>query len=218
MRPWKIIIADDHEMVRDGLVALLEDEDNLIIAGQAQNGEELLSLLEREKALDLIILDISMPGLDGLDVLQEVKAQYPDVKVLILSMYGRDEFIREAQRNGADGYILKNSGRKELLEAINALREDRKYFSKELPGEAFEIHDGKQNGEPTPELSQRERQVLLLLAKGWSSQEIADELHISKHTVDSHRKNITRKLKTSNPADLVMSALRQGLLKGFDLI
>lgn len=204
-------------MVLDGLSALLDSEDQIVVSGQVKNGQELLQAINDGMEADLVLLDINMPGQDGISILQELKTTRPEMKVILLSMYARKEFVREAKKMGTDGYLLKSTGREELLKALHAVLSGEKYFSQDLDLNKENGESGDWEG-PVPELSDREKEVLRLMARGNNSNQISEELAISVHTVYSHRKSIASKLQTTNPADMVLYALRMGILKGFDLI
>ncbi len=211
----KVLLADDHEMILEGLCALLENEKEIEIIGKAQDG---LEVLEQLKSLQphLLILDINMPQMDGIELTAKLKERHPKIKVLILSMHNRSEFIKRLMELGADGYILKNSGRGELITAIKTIVAGKKYFSHEIMKTNFDdqLHSTSKN--PSL-LSEREKDVLRLIAQGLTSQQIASKLNISQHTVDSHRKHILSKIEAKNSVDIVKYALKTGLVKGFDI-
>ena len=215
----KIIIADDHELVLQGLIALLETASDIEIVATAQNGQEALDLIQRTEEVDLLLLDINMPELDGIEVTRFVKENYPEIKVLILSMYQRSEFIKTLITAGADGYILKNAGKAVLLEAIEALSKGERYFSKEVLDSMIDSYTEKRKTKDLAlvELSTREKEVVRLIAMEKSTAEIAEELFLSAHTINSHRKSILSKLDVKNAAGIFRYALHSGLIKGFDI-
>lgn len=216
MKKLKILLADDHEMLREGIHAFLKGRNDLQVIAEASNGVEVLKYLSQPPRPDLVIMDINMPELDGIDTTVEIKKDYPEIKVLILSMHSRTEFVKKLIEAGADGYILKNSGRKELLEAVRTIGEGQQYFSDEIVRAGFhETYVPKVTKHA--ELSQREKQVVKLIASGFSSDEIAQELSITRHTIDSHRKRIIGKINARNTAEITKYALRTGIIKGFDI-
>jgi DNA-binding NarL/FixJ family response regulator len=204
--PYKIVLADDHVMFRQGIRNFIEKLEHVQISGEADDGLELMELL-KTSVPDLIILDIAMPKLRGLETLREVKRLYPQVKVLILTMHGNAEFVRQAVSEGADGFLLKEEPSSKLIDAIKTVRVCNRYFSSRL-SEAFLSFAW---GEEEPEvLTDREKEVLRCLARGLSSQQIAATLFISVHTVRRHRYNIMQKLDLHSLTDLIKYALSKG--------
>lgn len=217
MKQVNILIADDHELVLDGIQALLDPVSHINIAGRASNGVEVLDQLRRNADLDLVILDINMPEMDGIEVTQHIKDSGMRVKVLILSMHNRTEFIDKLVEVGADGYLLKNSGKVELVKAIDLISSGGRYFCNEVVKSNFNEKLIALNSHQS-ELSPREKEVVQLIAKGMSSQQIALVLKLSPHTIDSHRKKILSKLGVKNSVEIAKYALRKGILKGFDIV
>ncbi|MEQ9300908.1 MAG: response regulator transcription factor [Cyclobacteriaceae bacterium] len=215
----KVLLADDHEMILDGLKLILEQQDDIEVVGEAYDGEEVLSMVRRLPELDIVILDINMPKKDGIEVTKEIKSTYPEVKVLILSMYNRKEFVKNLVEAGTDGYILKNAGKSELLRAIQALVQGEPYYGPEITKTMMKTYQKSKvfDNPMDVNLSEREKEVVRLIANEASTAEIADKLFISPHTVDSHRKNILSKLDVKNTAGVVKYALQTGIIKGFDL-
>jgi DNA-binding NarL/FixJ family response regulator len=204
----RIFIADDHQMIIDGIKSLLEGEENISLAGEANDGRGVLQFLENDTC-DLILLDINMPLYDGIYTTREVKKNYPQVKILILSMHNSKDFVDSVLSAGAEGYILKNAGREELLHAINQIQEGNYYYGNDIL---------KSMAEPTQKdqiaiLSKREIEIINLIAEELTTQEIAEKLFISPHTVDTHRKNLLAKLNVRNTAGLVKFALQNHLDK-----
>ena len=211
--PYTIVIADDHVMFRQGIKNILEKSKWLEIVGEAGDGFKLLELLKRVNP-DMVILDISMPNLRGLEATREIKMIFPDVKVLILSMHRDKEYVYSAVSAGAEGYLLKEDADTELFAAIEKIRQKGHYLSpllfEELTDELFKAH---YKGQLTPQyepLTLREREVLKLIAEGTSNKEIADLLFISVRTVENHRANIMRKLNIRNAVNLVKYAIHKG--------
>jgi DNA-binding NarL/FixJ family response regulator len=209
MTPYRIVLADDHALFRQGLKRTLEEVSGLTVVGEAGDGLDLLKLLSRVKS-HLVILDISMPNLRGLEAIGEIKKAHPDLKVLMVTMYKEKEYLLQALANGADGYFLKKDADKELFTAIERVRQGGNYVSPGLSEILAE--DWKQIRQEfrAPVLTLREREILKLIADGKSSREIADSLCISIHTVERHRANIMEKVGVRRTADLVKYALQKG--------
>ncbi|MEN7550758.1 response regulator transcription factor [Rapidithrix thailandica] len=210
----KIIIADDHQMFIDGLKSLLVGQEDISVTGEAHNGKEVLSLMEKEEA-NLVIMDISMPEMDGIDATRLLIKKYPATKVLALSMHNDKHFIANILKAGASGYILKNTGKEELLQAIHQVMKGESYISHEVSQKLVNSFMNKRN-QPMDEqvkLSKRELDILQLIADEFTTQEIADKLCISKNTVETHRRNLLFKLNARNSAGLVHISLKKGLIK-----
>ena len=210
MAPYRVVLADDHVLFRQGLKGILEGTADLEVVGEAGDGLELLNLLNLCKlAPDLIILDISMPNLRGIEVIPEIRMTHPTVKVLIVTMHKDKEYLYQALAAGAEGYFLKKDADSELFVAIEKIRKGGIYVSpylSELVGDWEQIHQGFRKAI----LSTREREVLKLIAEGKSNKETADLLSISVHTVERHRANIMNKLNLKKTADLVKYAIEKG--------
>lgn len=209
-----VVIADDHQMFIDGIKSLLINEPNIRISGEALNGKEVLSLLDEEPA-DLVLMDINMPVMDGIAATTAIREKHPGTRVLILSMHNDQEMITRILEAGASGYILKNTGKEELLSAINHVQEGDSYFSQAvthtlmrsmMPGARRQ-----ENQEPDVPLTRREKDVLCGIVNELTTAEIAAELNISPHTVESHRKNLLSKIGVRNTAGLVRYAIQNGI-------
>lgn len=216
VKPYRIILADDHVLFRQGIKNILEGSDDLQIVGEAGDGLALLDLLKRVDT-DMVILDISMPNLRGLEATREIKMITPEVKILILTMHKDKEYVFSAISAGAEGYLLKEDADTELFAAIDKIRNKGSYISPLLSTDlAYElIQEASQKGQVSPPadpLTTREREVLKLIAEGVSNKEIADLLHISIRTVENHRANIMRKLNIRQTANLVKYAIRKGYI------
>lgn len=212
MTPYRIILADDHVMLRDGIKKIINETKGMQVVAEASDGLELLQLVKQHIA-DMVILDISMPRLRGIEAAQEIRKRYPHVKTLFLSMYKTKEYLHLALSAGAMGYMLKEDTGSELIHAIEAIRNGKTYLSplivKDLPDDFIGIGYG--DGDPYDDpLTSRERQILKLIAEGKTSKEVSALLFISIHTVNNHRKNIKNKLKIRKNADLVKYAIQQG--------
>ena len=211
----KILIADDHGIVRAGLRHVLEQEPGIEVCAEACDGREALEQVE-QYAPDIVILDITMPRLGGLETLERIRSQYKNTKVILLSVHGDTPFIQSAVSLGADGYLLKNGPASELIEAIKAVRSGGSYFSPAIAKEIVtQLRSPLAAAESDPFLllSGREREVLHLIAEGLSAKEIASELHISTKTVEAHRTSLMRKLNVRKATELVRYALRHGLIE-----
>lgn len=212
MSPYRIVLADDHTIMREGIKKIIETSKGMEVVGEASDGFELLNLLKKITP-HMVILDISMPKLRGVEATREVKVAYPDIEILILSMHKKKEYVYHAFSAGAKGYLLKEDTGTELFSAIETIRRGEIYLSpllsRELAVDFIETlsRDNKFSKEP---LTNREREVLKLLAEGMASKEIAALLFISVRTVQEHRANIRKKLNLKNTANLVKYAIRKG--------
>jgi DNA-binding NarL/FixJ family response regulator len=213
--PFSILLADDHVMFRRGVRKIIQSIDNVEVVGEAGDGFELLELLKKTSP-QLVILDISMPNLRGLEATREIKIINPAVKVLILTMHKDKEYLYHAFSAGAEGYLLKEDADSELISAIDTLRRGGTYISPLLSTQLADLFIQKsrpgaeQMISPREPLTTREREIIKLIAEGKSSKEVADLLFISSRTVQHHRANIMRKLNLKKTADLVKYALQKG--------
>ncbi|MBM4287132.1 MAG: response regulator transcription factor [Deltaproteobacteria bacterium] len=208
MSPYTIVLADDHMLFRQGIKRIIEENHDIKVIGEAGDGLTLLKLLKTITP-ELVILDISMPLLRGLEAARELKRSYPKIKILLLTMHKKKDFLQQAIEAGADGFMLKEDADYGLIQAIQAIRRGEKYFSPLLVAKLAELAEKKTPPDP---LTNRERQIVKLLAEGRTSQEIADLLFISVFTVRRHRDNIMRKLKLERLADLVRYAIDRELI------
>ncbi len=209
-----ILLADDHPVVRLGLRSLLEEEPEFEIVGEAGEGLEVVRLTERVHP-DVLVLDLMMPGLNGLEITRQVRRSVPRTRVLILSIHGDEAHVTEALRNGAAGYVLKESPPQELRRAVREVYAGRRYLSPPLSDRAIEAYAKKTAAtppDPYETLSTREREVLQLAAEGRSNTDIAARLFISVRTVETHRSKLMHKLGLRTQTDLVRYALRRGIL------
>lgn len=210
----KIIIADDHQLFIDGIKSLVKSMKKMEIIAEVSNGKQLLEVLE-SKSCDIILMDINMPEMDGVEATKQVKAKYPSIKILMLTMFSNREYIEKLLRAGADGYLLKNTGKEELQEAIDNIINGESYFSKEVTERIMEGLQKKKIAEKNTyivELTEREIEVLKLIVQEFTTAEIAEKLFISPHTVETHRKNLISKLNVRNIAGLVKYAMQNGLV------
>jgi DNA-binding NarL/FixJ family response regulator len=215
MAKCRVLVADDHILVRQGLQRILMARSDLEIAGEAGNGLELLDLLRKSEP-DLVLLDISMPNLRGIEAIPEIKKNHPRIKILVLTMHREEEYLYQAISAGADGYLLKDDADKDLFFAIDAILKGKVYVSRYLAEEFRQDWAQMLRGEkglPAEEpLTVREREVLKLIAEGRSSKEIGDLLFISTRTAERHRANIMGKLKARKSTDLIRYAIRKGYI------
>lgn len=209
-----ILLADDHQVIIDGLKALLGGEPDMQVIGQATDGLEVLPRVLELKP-EVLVLDLMMPGLNGLEVARQVRDRAPDTRVIVLSMHANDAYVVEALRNGASGYVLKQAEARALVDAIRAVRAGSRYLSPPLSEEKLQRWERDAKAaplDPYDTLSTREREVLQLAAEGLTSAEIGERLQIGKRTVETHRANLQRKLGVKTQADLVRFAVRKGLV------
>lgn len=214
MNPITIILADDHEVVRLGLRALLENEPDLQIIGEASDGLQTVNLV-KDLNPDVLILDLMMPGINGIEVTQQVKKSSPKTHVIILSMYSNEAYVLETLRKGAEGYVLKDSTGSDLVKAVREVMAGRRYLSPPLSERVIDtyIQTTKITALDLYEtLTPREREVLHMAAQGYSNVEIADHLSISPRTVEVHRANMMDKLGLRNQTGLIRYAIQRGIL------
>lgn len=206
----KILLADDHKIVLDGLSALLEKEPDMEVVGQALDGEQVLQRLNQID-VDVLVMDIEMPRLNGIEAMQKIRVEFPEVKVLILTMYDDGNFVMSLMKNGAYGYVLKNRSREALVGAIYAVHAGNRYYPPEIIDKVAESN--AQSSEDI-QLTPREIEIIQLICEGLRSKEIADRLHCAKSTVDTHRRNLMNKLRekgVENDNMLVRYAIRNGI-------
>lgn len=212
--PIRVLVADDHAIVRTGIRHVLEGEPGFAVVGEASNGTEALALA-LELRPDVAVLDISMPGVSGLQAAAELRLRLPETRVLILSMHDNTEYVLESLRVGVHGYLLKDSAAAELGDAIRAVCRGESFFSPPVARQLGEVVRGELGGESFDALGHltgRERQVLVGVARGQTNKEIAQELGISHRTVESHRESLMRKLEVYTVAGLTKLALESGLV------
>ncbi len=208
----RILIAEDQSLFREGLKALLASEQDLEIAGEAEDGLEAIRLAVTLKP-DIVLMDLSMPKMNGTEALREIKRRLPQVGVLVLTVADSERLIAESIRAGADGYSLKTINREQLIGAIRSVAEGKPYVCEGVSAELVErfLHEGYSGS--IDALTRRERQVLKMIAEGFKNREIASELSISIKTVENHRANLMRKLSLRSTAELTTYALEQGLVE-----
>jgi DNA-binding NarL/FixJ family response regulator len=203
--PIRVALVDDHALVRDGIKALLAVMPPLEVVGEAESGADAIEMVGRCQP-DLLLVDISLRDMNGLELTRVLRSQYPSLKVLVLSMYDNNEYVSESVRAGASGYVLKNSPSREIIAAIEAIASGGTFYSAEIAQRL--IADKNTDNELTP----RESQVLYKMAQGLNNKEMARELDISVRTVETHRLSIRRKLNIDKPAALVKYAIDHGII------
>ena len=209
----KVIIVDDHTLFRNGLRILLNNMENYRVTGEAANGKQFLELLQKEMP-DLVLMDISMPIMDGIEASTLAHEIYPDLKIITLSMYGEEDYYYKMVDAGVKGFVLKNSDIKEVKTALDVVFDGGSFFSSELLQNLVNsLKSSPKSKEPQAELSEREMEILILICQGMSNQEIGDKLFISKRTVDKHRANILEKSDSKNTAQLVVYAIKNRLVE-----
>ena len=211
-KKFRVVLADDHILVRRGLRRILEENSNLEIAGEVGDGLELLSLLNKIGP-DMVILDVSMPNLRGIEAIPEIRQVRPEVKVLVLTMYKESEYLHQAISAGANGYLLKEDAEGELFTAIETIQRGKIYISPSLVDQSMQnwvrLRRGEDDSQISESLTVRQREILKLIAEGKSNKEIGDLLCISVRTVERHRANMMGKLNIRKTAELVLYALRK---------
>lgn len=217
MQEINVFVVDDHQIFLDGIISLLEDEPNIKIAGTAHNGKQAIERIKVANP-DVVLMDINMPEMDGIEATKMLKKTNPGIKILMLTMHSEPRFIKECLEIGAKGYVLKNISKDDLLKAIDTVYQDKAYLDQEAQEKLItsisnaEEEDDKNYDELAAQITQRELEILQLIALGLTSQDIATKLFISKNTVETHRKNMLAKLNVNNTAALLKIAYKKGLV------
>ncbi len=207
----KVLIADDHPLIRHGLRNVISHSEDMIVVDEACNSNEVLSKVNKD--CDVIILDISMPGMSGLDVIKELKKDFPKITVLVLSAYSEEQYALRSLKSGASGYLTKEGAPKELIKAIKKVASGGKYISESIAEKlAFAIEDDSERA-PHEKLSNREYEVMCMLATGKTGKDIAEELSLSEKTVGTYRARILEKMEVKNSAEIAYYALKHGLIE-----
>lgn len=213
----RIVIADDHRIVREGLKLLLEQEEDFSVIGEAADGLEAVEMVERS-APDVLVLDIALPSMNGIEVAEKVKQDHPETKIVILSMYANEAYFLGALRNNVDSYVLKNEGAAILVQAVREVMDGRRFLSALLTERTIDAYlkandkDSDASNDYS-KLTQRERDVVRMIAEGHTNASIASHMSISQRTVETHRANVMHKLGLTCQADLVRFAVRSGMLE-----
>jgi NarL family two-component system response regulator LiaR len=210
--PIRVLVIDDHRIVREGIQSLMEDIDDILVIGEARNGREGVNLVDRLNP-DVVLMDLMMPEMDGLEATQKIIERHPHIRVLVLTIFITDDKVFPAIKAGAQGYLLKDTGSMELIDAIRSVYRGETSLAPEIAQKVLsEIRQPAQGEKPTPDpLTERELQVLKLVAQGKSNKQIASELNISIHTVRTHVNRILSKLHLANRVQATLYALRQGV-------
>jgi two-component system response regulator NreC len=211
--PIRVLIADDHTIVRSGVRMLLDAESEFRVVGEAVDGQEALALIEKLHP-DVVLMDISMPGMGGLEATRQIKARWPEIRVLVLTMHRSDEYFFEMLKAGASGYVLKVARPGELIQAVRVVGRGEVYLYPTMAEHLVREYLEKENAtlEESNVISPREKEILYLIAKGYSGKEIAEKLVISPSTVHTHRTNLMAKLGLNNRRELMQYAREHGLL------
>jgi len=214
----RVVLTDDHFFVRDGIKSLLESEENIEVVGEATDGLEALEVVEKTKP-DLLIIDIRMPNLTGIEVVEKLRAKNNMLKTIVLSMHESEEYVLKSIKAGADGYLLKGSSKEEFLKALHTVANGGKYFTGDISSILInQLTSGVSPLEPKPQLTddltitKREKEILTLLLSGKGNKEIAEALEISKRTAEVHRFNLMKKLKVKNLMELSNKAAEYSLI------
>lgn len=214
-KPHRIIIVEDHTILREGLRSLLREHEDLDVVGEAGDGRSAIRCA-LSKMPDLILMDLSMPKMNGFEAIKEIKKQHPEVKIIALTVHNTEEYILTTLQAGADGYVLKDATHDELLMAIRQVLSGKRFLSPSVSGKIIDGYlEGKKGVQLTSQLdilTQREREVLKLIAEGYKNKEVADFLCISLKTVEKHRANLMRKLDLHNTSALTLFAMEKGLI------
>ena len=210
MNEIKIIIADDHELFRKGLAELLRKHDDIKIVKSVADGVEFMELVNSQFEADIVLLDITMPNMDGFQVLKELNSSASDIKPIVISMHNDGNYIAKCAKMGAYGYLLKNTDEAELILAIRTVSNGKKYFSAEISEKMINFMATQSISENV--LSNKETEVLGLIAKGFTTKEIAAKLFVSSRTIETHRANILKKLEVKNTAELIKKAAKMNLI------
>ena len=211
-KPYRVLIADDHPVVRQGIKQILQDAPDITVGGEAKNGEEVVKKV-RAGGWDGLVLDLTMPDRNGLDLLQQIKREMPKLPVLILSMHAEDQFAVRMLRAGASGYVAKESAPEELVKAVRKVCSGGKYISASLAEKLADDLEHPSSKAPHDILSDREHQVLLMIGAGLSIKEIGEELRLSVKTVSTYRTRILEKMRLRNNAQLIRYAIREKLVR-----
>lgn len=217
----RLLVADDNEIFRDGLVLMLSRQPHFILEGQAENGQELIRMVQ-EKQPDIVLTDIKMPRMDGIEATRHIRAHFPQVYVIALSMYDEENLIVDMLEAGARGYLLKNADKQEILEAIESVYQDKEFYCQHTSARlAAMIVKSKFNPHRKTEIiefTDREKDIVKLICLQCTAQEIADKLYLSKRTVEGYRTRILEKMNVKNTAGVVIYALKHGIIRESDIL
>jgi len=216
LKKIKLVLAEDHTIVRQGLRSLLDHTEEFEIVGEAENGRQAVSLVEKLRP-DVVLMDVSMPVLNGIEATRRIKKNFPEVKVLVLTMHDNEEYIFQILHAGASGYLLKKSAHRDLFDGIRAVSSGGSFLSPSISKKLVEDYVRRTRSEADlgeiQKLTPREREVLQLIAEGQSNREIAEDLYLSVKTVETHKAHLMDKLDLHNTADLTKYAIRRGIIR-----
>jgi two-component system response regulator NreC len=216
MKPIRILLADDHTVVRKGLRLLLEGQPDFEVVADAADGRAAVALAEQHLP-DVVVMDVAMPGMNGIEAARQISSKLPQIAIVFLSMHADESYVLKALKCGARGYLLKDSAEQDLISAVIAVRQGKAFFSpaisKMLVEDYLRQMQDRQVEDSYDLLTTREREVLQLLAEGRSNKEVAAVLHLSLYTVETHRANILQKLNLHNQAELILYAIRKGVIR-----
>ncbi|MEL6123472.1 MAG: response regulator transcription factor [Bacteroidota bacterium] len=207
----RLLIADDHQVLLDGFRAMFDDSEVIQVVATARDGLEVISYL-KDHEVDVILMDIQMPRMNGIETCKKVHRSNPDIKVIALSMYDQRSYFKRMIQYGASGYLLKNDSAEEIIQAILQVQEGQVYVSQSLKTQLLELDMLIPTSKLHTPVTEREMEVLRLVSEGYTDQQIANQLHLSHHTIHSHRKNLIIKLGAKNTAELVRRAIEKGLI------
>jgi two-component system response regulator NreC len=213
MNRIKILLVDDHQIILDGLKSLLKNSQEINVVGEANNGREALRIIDNLE-IDIVLMDIDMPVMNGIDTLKEIRRRGLDVKVIVLSMHNEAGMIKSLTALGAHGYLLKSSSQEELMTAILKVAGGQRFFSTDVTLSLLNKSNinAQESNQPAEQLTEREAEILKLIAEGFSNKEIGAKLFISHRTVDTHRTNLMKKLNIGNIAGLISYAIKNGIV------
>lgn len=210
MKTIKIVIADDHELFSNGLKELLKNYDDVDVVATVTDGKEFMDYIKSNKAIDVVLLDITMPNMDGFEVLNHIKDIGPLIKPIIISMHDEGNYIAKCAKKGAYSYLLKNTDQEELIKVLRIVMQGKKYFSPKISEKMIDYMSENTTSEDI--LSSKETEVLELISKGYTTKKIAEMLFVSARTIETHRSNIINKLKVKNTAELIKKAVKLKLI------
>lgn len=212
----RVVVVDDHTLMRQGLVGLLDEDPDLVVVGQAGDASSALDIIEETRP-DVVLMDVGLPGVSGLELTVRVKRIVPDIRVLVLTMYEREDYLFEALQAGASGYVLKGADIQDLLTAVRTVARGETYVYQSLTGKLVADYlsriEGGADRKDYDGLSKREREVLALIAEGLTTSQIAERLYLSPHTVQTHRDHVMTKLDLHSRVALTKYAIRKGLIE-----
>lgn len=212
MSKIRIIIAEDHSMVREGIKLMLNSLKNIEIVADFPNGKDVIDFLEKDNNIDIILMDLSMPILNGIEATKFIKEKYKEIKIIAITMHDEQSFIIDMYKSGADGYVLKESGSEDLLKAIETVAQGKSYFTNDVSVKLINSLVDNSSKLTKPFISIRESDIIKLVAQGLRNKQIGETLCISNRTVESHRRNILKKLNLKNTVELINYAFKEGLI------